>query len=305
MSIALPAGLHFFERGWLSSNAVFLDDGHSSVLIDTGYHTHSSLLLDFLHLHLNDRSLSFLVNTHLHSDHCGGNKAVQTKYPQVETLIPYGLFSAVLAWDTSQLSFDATGQACPSFKPDNALRPGDVCNWSGFVWEIHASPGHDHDALLFFNPQHRILISADALWAHGFGVIFPEIMGGQGFREVNETLNLIEHLDPLIVLPGHGSMFSNVQDVLKVAYERLDFFQQNPIKHATHSAKVLLKFRLLEMQRIPIKDFHHWAISAPLLVNIHKEYFENLSFNAWIDELINELCNKRSACLEAGLVINT
>ncbi len=114
MSIALPAGLHFFERGWLSSNAVFLDDGHSSVLIDTGYHTHSSLLLDFLHLHLNDRSLSFLVNTHLHSDHCGGNKAVQTKYPQVETLIPYGLFSAVLAWDSSHLSFDATGQACPS-----------------------------------------------------------------------------------------------------------------------------------------------------------------------------------------------
>jgi hypothetical protein len=49
--------------------------------------------------------------------------------------------------------------------------------------------GHDHDALLFFNRQYRILISADALWANGFGIVFPEIMADTGFSEVSDTLN--------------------------------------------------------------------------------------------------------------------
>ena len=162
MTSLLPKGLLFYERGWLSSNSILLDDGKSAVLIDSGYVTHSNLLLSLLGNHLQSRPLTHLVNTHLHSDHCGGNNAVQTQYPAAQTLIPYGLFDSVRHWDTDLLSYEDTGQLCPRFNADVAVRPGDVHIWSGYEWEVHAAPGHDHDALLFFNPEHRILISADA-----------------------------------------------------------------------------------------------------------------------------------------------
>ena len=34
--------------------------------------------------------------------------------------------------------------------------------------------GHDPHSVILFEPQDRILISADALWEAGFGVIFPD-----------------------------------------------------------------------------------------------------------------------------------
>ena len=45
-STHLPQGVHVFERGWLSSNSVLLQDAEHSVLVDSGYHTHAPLLLN-------------------------------------------------------------------------------------------------------------------------------------------------------------------------------------------------------------------------------------------------------------------
>ena len=95
MTPLLPAGLHFWERGWLSSNSILLDDGHSCVVIDSGYVTHASTLISLLCDFLKNRSVDLLVNTHLHSDHCGGNSAVQSHFLDVKTLIPFGLLYSV------------------------------------------------------------------------------------------------------------------------------------------------------------------------------------------------------------------
>jgi glyoxylase-like metal-dependent hydrolase (beta-lactamase superfamily II) len=303
MTTLLPSGLHFFERGWLSSNAIFLDDGVSSVLIDTGYVTHSPLLLTFLDSHLHGRSLDTLVNTHLHSDHCGGNFAVQSQFLQVKTFIPFGLFEAVRTWNKNLLSFETTGQTCPRFRVDVQLRPGDVYNWAGFDWEVHASPGHDHDALLLFNPEHRILISADALWANGFGVVFPEICGGTGFAEVSSTLDLIENLNPKIVLPGHGPLIDDLATAISIARAKIKRFKESPSLHASHAAKVLLKFKLLELQSVGIADFKLWAFNTPLLMDVHQAFFASFTANIWIDNLVSELVNKNVARID-GLKIH-
>ena len=304
MTSLLPKGLLFFERGWLSSNSILLDDGKSAVLIDSGYVTHSKLLLSLLGNHLPSRSLTHLVNTHLHSDHCGGNNAVQSLYPAVQTLIPYGQFDSVRHWDTDLLSYEDTGQLCPQFNADVPLRPGDFCIWSGFEWEVHAAPGHDHDALLFFNPEHRILISADALWGNGFGVVFPEVLGGQGFSEVEATLKVIEALNPLVVLPGHGPIIQNVPECLARAHSKLNYFVQSPLNHAAHAAKVLLKFKLLELQAVTLSDLKIWAENTPLLSRIQQSFFITTPFQDWCNELLEELITKNFATISDGVIYN-
>ena len=304
MTSLLPKGLLFFERGWLSSNSILLDDGKSAVLIDSGYVTHSKLLLSLLGNHLPSRSLTHLVNTHLHSDHCGGNNAVQSQFPSVQTFIPYGLFDSVRNWDTDLLSFEDTGQLCPRFNVDARLHPGDVYVWSGFAWEVHAAPGHDHDALLFFNPEHRILISADALWGNGFGIVFPEVLGGQGFSEVEATLKVIEALNPLVVLPGHGPIIQDVPECLARAHSKLNYFVQSPLNHAAHAAKVLLKFKLLELQSVALSDFNDWVENTPLLLRIHHSFFVPTPFQDWCSELLDELLIKNVASISNGVIHN-
>ena len=88
--ITLPDSVHFLERGWLSSNNILLVDDDQSILIDTGYHTHSQQTLDLVTYVLNGRQLNTIINTHLHSDHCGGNAFLQSAFPDVSTWIPPG-----------------------------------------------------------------------------------------------------------------------------------------------------------------------------------------------------------------------
>jgi glyoxylase-like metal-dependent hydrolase (beta-lactamase superfamily II) len=244
------------------------------------------------------------VNTHLHSDHCGGNQAVQSQFPSVQTFIPNGVFDQVRQWDTNLLSYEDTGQQCPSFNADSPLRPGEVHFWSGFEWEVHAAPGHDHDALLFFNPEHRILISADALWGNGFGIVFPEVLGGHGFSEVGATLKVIEELNPLIVLPGHGPVIHDVSESLARAYSKLNYFVQSPLLHASHAAKVLLKFKLLELQSVALFDFNEWGVNTPLLMRIHQSFFMTMPIQEWFSELLEDFINKNVAFITDGVIYN-
>ncbi|MFM6999523.1 MAG: MBL fold metallo-hydrolase, partial [Limnohabitans sp.] len=75
-SPALPPGVTVIERGWLSANNVLLQDADSATLVDSGYVTHRAQTLALVGQALNGRTLDLLVNTHLHSDHCGGNQAL-------------------------------------------------------------------------------------------------------------------------------------------------------------------------------------------------------------------------------------
>ena len=85
-------------------------------------------------------------------------------------------------------------------------------------------------SIILFEPQSRALISADALWENGFGVIFQELEGERAFDEVAKTLDLIESLRPLAVIPGHGKVFTQVAQSLVAARRRLDGFVRDPTK---------------------------------------------------------------------------
>ncbi len=54
------------------------------------------------------------------------------------------------------------------------MLPADTTHvWGDLEWQALAAPGHDMGALVFYNAEHRILISGDALWEHGFGFVMP------------------------------------------------------------------------------------------------------------------------------------
>lgn len=301
----LPLGLTVFERGWLSSNNVLLrGDSGPTTLVDSGYFTHAAQTVALVDKALQGDPLDLLINTHLHSDHCGGNAALQAHYPALQTAIPPGEAEAVARWDESALSFEGTGQHCPRFHHDRLLTPGTDMALGHQRWQVHAAPGHDPHSVILFEPQTRALISADALWENGFGVVFPELLGEPGFDEVAATLDLIERLAPRVVIPGHGAVFTDVASALHTARGRLERQARAPKKHAWHAMKALLKFKLLELGQADRTALHGWFVTTPYMVLVQRRYFHGSTSASMFDQLIVELALSGAIQLEDELLTN-
>nr|WP_315478945.1 MBL fold metallo-hydrolase [uncultured Rhodoferax sp.] len=304
MAPSLPAGVTVFERGWLSSNNILIQGEGGSALIDSGYCTHADQTLALVDSALQGRPLDLLLNTHLHSDHCGGNAALQARYPALQTHIPPGHAEYVRVWDAHALSYTPTGQQCPRFHLDAALQPGAEMRLGDLQWQVHAAPGHDPHSVILFEPASRTLVSADALWERGFGVVFPELDGEGAFDEVAATLDLIERLNPAIVIPGHGAAFADAPAAIAFARQRLNGFVQNPAKHLQYAAKVLLKFKLLEAQRLEMAALLGWARGTPYFATMLATHFAGQSFEAAAGQLVQDLVRSGAATVQGSLVLN-
>ena len=185
----LHPSIHVFERGWLSSNNVLLLGRHDAAMIDSGYVTHKQQTLELVRHALRGRHLDRLYNTHLHSDHCGGNAALQAHFG-CDTFIPEAEADKVRRWDEDALSFKATGQQCERFTIDGVVTPGETLQLGDLEWQVLGAPGHHAHSVIYYCPAEKVLVSADALWQNGFGVIFPELEDDGGKFGVGHTLSV-------------------------------------------------------------------------------------------------------------------
>jgi glyoxylase-like metal-dependent hydrolase (beta-lactamase superfamily II) len=263
--ISLPASMRVFERGWLSSNNVlFIGDDHTA-LVDSSYAAHAAQTLALVRYALgSERALDLIVNTHLHSDHCGGNALLQASFA-CDTLIPSREANAVRTWDEDTLTFRATAQSCERFGFTGTIDPGSTLTLGGLEWCVLGAPGHDPHSLMLYCATERLLISADALWENGFGVIFPELEGESGFAEQRAVLDLIATLDVRAVIPGHGAPFAEVSKALDVASSRLDYLSADPARNAKNALKVLIVFKLMELRSMPVDALLRMADDARVM----------------------------------------
>jgi glyoxylase-like metal-dependent hydrolase (beta-lactamase superfamily II) len=292
--------MQVLERGWLSSNNILFMGPDETVLVDSGYVTHAPQTLALVGRALQGRPLDRIVNTHLHSDHCGGNAALRAAYG-CRIAIPACEADKVRDWDEDALSYRATGQQCARFGFDELVAPGDVLTLGGGAWQALAAPGHDPHALLLWCAGDGILIAGDALWQNGFGVIFPELAGEPGFAEVGATLDLIATLQPRLVIPGHGAPFTDVGAALARARARLDYLAADPTRNAENAVKVLLKFLLLERRQIAVTEVERLFASIPLLALVRARWLrqEPAELAAWA---MAALVKAGTARLEDGVL---
>jgi glyoxylase-like metal-dependent hydrolase (beta-lactamase superfamily II) len=300
----LPAGVTVLERGWLSSNNVVIAGASEVAVVDSGYWTHSEQTIALIEAATGGKLVSTLVNTHLHSDHCGGNAALQSRFPGIRTYTPPGLAAAVRTWDPVALTYVPTGQHCPPFRLDDVLVPGQPIHLGDLDWEVHAAPGHDPHSVVLFEPQSRTLISADALWQNGFGVVFPELEGETAFDDVGVTLDVIEQLRPAVMIPGHGAVFTDIAGALDRARSRLTAYVSDPRRHAAHAARVLLKFKLLELQQVELNEFIDWAQTAAYLRMVHDRWYAQTAIAAWTTGLLDDLVRSGAAVRDGSRLLN-
>lgn len=295
--------MRVLERGWLSSNNIVFLGREATALVDSGYKTHAAQTVALVMHVLQGRPLDRLINTHLHSDHCGGNAALQSAYAACRTTIPEAEANHVRAWSEDDLTYAATGQQCDRFRFDDTLRPGDTLVLGDLEWQALGAPGHDPHSLILYCPAERILISADALWEHGFGVIFPELDGESGFAETRATLELIAGLDIRLVIPGHGAPFSDVPKALATAFSRIDYLAADPVRNAQNAVKVLLKFLLLDRQQMPLTEVPRLLTEIRLFGEANRRYLRQ-SEPELAQWTVAQLVRAGAAAVEGEMLVN-
>jgi glyoxylase-like metal-dependent hydrolase (beta-lactamase superfamily II) len=268
----LPPQIRVLQRGWLSSNNILIDNGDACALIDSGYVAHAAQTLSLLQHALGGKPLGWLINTHCHSDHMGGNAAVKRAFG-CRTSVPVGEAPAVGAWDDAMLMLSYTGQSAERFDYDDTIAPGDRLELGGLEWETLAAPGHDPYALMFYAPAARILISGDALWENGFGLIFQELFGqAGGYADTRATLQFISRLHVDTVIPGHGAPFGNIGRALETAFQRLDAYERDPAKLARHALKVMLSFSLMINGRMALAGLPRFLADRQVYGDVNRRF---------------------------------
>ena len=249
----LPPQMHVFVRDWLSANHVVLRSDAGCVVIDSGYDKHVPLMLALIasRMGLDGRPLAKLINTHCHSDHVGGNAALRRAYG-CTIAVPAGEAPLIDAWDERALLYEYADQRAERFAVDEILEPGSTHAWGDIEWRALAAPGHAMGALVFFNDEHRILISGDALWQNGYGIVMPPELDPGALPATRATLEMIATLDACCVVPGHGEPFTDVDAALERAFARTTAFEVDPMRTVRHVLKALLVFSLLDRERMPL-----------------------------------------------------
>ena len=287
--IQLPSQVRVIERGWLSANNIVFHEGAEATLVDSGYVTHAAETLALLDRALEGRRLARLINTHSHSDHIGGNASVHRAHG-CRILVPEGMAPAVADWDEDALLLTTAHQQAEPFAFDATLAPGDELELGGLVWQALAVPGHDMHALAYYCARERILISGDALWRDGFGVMFAELHGDpSGLPAQRRTLELLRELDVAVVIPGHGAPFDDYADAIARALARLAAFEQSPERMAKSAMKALFSFTLLEKRRMPRAEIGDYFGRVAIFRDVSQQFFgrESAAVAAQvIDELL-------------------
>jgi len=324
MTRPLPDAVRVIERGWLSSNNILLFDGDEATLVDSGYVGHAAQTLDLVKsalikplrsrtgqektlpapLRMATRRLTRLINTHSHTDHIGGNAALQAAFG-CEILIPAGIEQHIERWDEEALLLGPARQRGERFRHDGVIAPGDMLTMGGLQWQALAAPGHDMEALVFHCPSERILISGDALWQDGFGIVFGEILGEEGaLQATRETLEMIARLQVQVVIPGHGAPFVDVEAALQRAFSRLAAFEQDPARMARNAIKACFVFNLLDLGGLPRAGLAAYIDSVPLFRDVGTRLLgkDTEALAAW---LLDELLRAGAVRLEGGEIVPT
>lgn len=263
MKNLFPPSVRFLQRGWHNANHVLLLGGEGAVLVDTGGDEDGAVLMEMMRNEgVDAAALTLIVNTHAHWDHCGGNHMM--KQISGASLAASTITAKWFARQERRLTWLDYFAVPFEFVPADIIwQDGDEVQLGEFTWQVIAIPGHAPDAIALYQPEHQLLISADALHLNDCGIINVVVHGWEALDAAATTIHRLQQLDIALALPGHGPLITDVPASLERVATMLAQFRADPEKLVRHLVRRVFIATLLACQPVSQSAFFEWMLALP------------------------------------------
>lgn len=143
--------------------------------------------------------MKYIINTHSHFDHIGGNEFLKANF---NTKLGISKKESENLVDPEKNLSRYMGTKIKSPEADFHFESVDVLYFGNDKLEIIYCPGHSQGSIAFYNDKNDLLFSGDTIFKNGVGR--TDLPGGNKDELVDSINKLVELPDKTIVLPGHG-----------------------------------------------------------------------------------------------------
>jgi glyoxylase-like metal-dependent hydrolase (beta-lactamase superfamily II) len=208
------------------------------------------------------RPITYILSTHAHRDHVDGVARLKAATGAVVAAYPRDPNASRVALENSPsgrffVDYD--------FKPDIALKGGDVVESAEWALTAIHTPGHAPDHLCFALEGRRVVFSGDHVMAWNTTVIAPP----EGrMADYVASLEILLDRDDDVFLPGHGGRLDAPQRTVRAYLLHRNWRERSVLDALTAGATTIRRivprvYRDLAPQLIP---------AATLSVQAHVEY---------------------------------
>ncbi len=244
-----PAGVTLIRNG---EGVSLIDSGIDAAVVD------GCIVPALAQLGLAPDDLDFVLCTHCHGDHIGGHARLRELAPRAK----FGVFVAgaeklrrpLFYSREIRAKFPAESPAPPAVldgvEPDFLIEAGETVAGLRLI----PAPGHDSDAVAFFEPEKRLLVTGDSVQGNGtWGQGIALYMDRAAYRDTlmrlmalnAEVLVAGHRFEPFPpVLPGEEKVRSFLEESLSFS-EKYDILIREAEEEGIHSVPEIAR-RLLE-----------------------------------------------------------
>lgn len=237
---SLPSGVVWSQRSFPDANFLLLR-GEQTALVDSGFVAHAEQT-QALALEHGDE-VSWVVNTHWHSDHVGANALLQQAGARIAAA--HHDADALERADPGCCMAEYLDQPVPQYAVDLALADGDRLLLGDSEWEIVAVPGHTPGHVALWDPDHRLAAVGDAVSSYDVGWVDVMREGVQAIDASLASLERLRELDARLFLPGHGPLVTDPGAAVEKAIKRLQRQRADLDVAVDYGAKRILAFALM------------------------------------------------------------
>jgi hydroxyacylglutathione hydrolase len=178
-----------FIVGVIATNCYIVNcrETGNAIIIDPGFDSTAEATPIFRYVEEEKLKIKFVLNTHGHSDHVGGNEVLRNKYD-----VPVCIHE-LDAHEIAGLNGKTAAQPV-------ILRDGDLVGFKDAKLRVIHTPGHTPGSICLLGE--KLIFTGDTLFAGGIGR--TDFLGGSS-RDMKLSLEKLLRLpESLIVYPGHG-----------------------------------------------------------------------------------------------------